>query len=248
MSYNILAEYYDTIMNHVNYFEWYDLIARIIKCNSLKKPVSILEIGGGTGTLGDMLSKKRNIHYFGSDLCYNMAYMASKKKLPCFCADGRFLPVKKKFEMVIFLYDGINYLPTLSDYRKLFYSVATCLHPNGLFLFDITTRQNSITYFFDLYDYQEIKGTSVIRHSYYHPNNYLQKNDFFFFSPVKGHSNLFTKQIESHSQKIFKPEQIKTVIPESIFTCRGIWDNFSMNTFNENSERVHFLLQKKSHD
>lgn len=249
MSYDVLAPYYDTIMNHVNYAEWYDLIVQIIQKYRLKKPTSIFEIGGGTGILGEMFSRKKTqFNYFGSDLCFNMASQASKKNLQFFCADGCLLPLKEKFHLIVFLYDGINYLPSLSDYQKLFFSVASCLHPNGLFLFDITTQENSFKYFFDLHDYQEICGTSVIRHSYYLPKKNLQKNDFVFFSPLEDESNLYKKQVESHIQKVFKPEQIKKAIPDTILTCLGIWDGFTMNEFHQNSERIHFLLQKNTND
>ena len=246
MSYKVIAPFYDTIMNHVNYHDWADLILRVKKKFVNKSGIDIFEIGAGTGTLGSLLiSSPLNCRYYGSDLCFDMAFQATRKKLAFFCADGRYLPLKKEFDLILFLYDGINYLSSLSDYLILFKSVASLLSSGGLFLFDITTKENSFRYFFDVFDFQEIEKTTIIRHSYYLPKKYLQKNDFLFFSPVVGTTDLFQKKFEDHSQKIFNPDQIEKTIPKNLFNCLGIWDGFTMDLFNNSSERIHFLLQKK---
>ena len=246
MSYTVIAPFYDAIMDHVDYTEWYDLLLRIVRKYRLPTPLSVLEIGGGTGTLGNLIIRNENyFEYYGSDACFSMALEARKKSLSFFCADGCSLPVKKQFDLIIFLYDGINYLQSIAQYRQLFDSVAACLEKGGFFLFDITTRENSFTNFFDIFDYQEIRGTSVIRHSYYQIKENAQKNDFLFFSPVDGHKNIFTKYHESHSQKVFTPEQIQQAIPGRLFSCTGIWDGFSMKPHTVASERIHFLLRKK---
>lgn len=249
MSYNIIAPFYDAVMDHVDYSDWYELLLRIVKKYRISIPLSVLEIGGGTGTLGNLIMSNEQIFdYFGSDECYNMALEAGKKNISFFCADGCSLPVKKQFDLIIFLYDGINYLQSIEEYKLLFDSVAECLKKDSLFLFDITTRENSFKYFFDIFDYQEIKGTSVIRHSYYQMKHNIQKNDFLFFSPVDPQKNIYTKNFESHSQNVYTPEQIKQAIPERLFSCIGVWDGFTMKPYTHASERIHFLLQKKSDD
>ncbi len=245
MIYSSLAPFYDFIMNHVKYSKWINLIDSITKQFSKSRTTSIFEIGGGTGTLGWHLTKRGYI-YNGSDISYNMARLAQTKRLSFLCADARFLPIKTKFDMIIFLYDGINYLQNLDDYKKLFLSVASCLTTRGLFLFDITTATNSFRYFFDHYDFQEFNECSIIRHSYFKPKQSLQINDFTIYSPVAANGSLYKKQTEHHLQKIVSPEQIEAIIPKKIFNCLGIWDGFSMHNFNDNSERIHFLLQLKS--
>lgn len=243
MIYNTIAPFYDFLMNHVKYSEWINLIEYITKRFSLAKQTKILEIGGGTGNIGIQL-KKIGYTYFISDISYKMSIQAKKKNLCPFCADACFLPVKRKFDLIIFLYDGINYLQTLLEYKKIFFSVSSCLNPNGLFLFDIITETNSYKYFFNFLDYQEFDGSSIIRHSYFKKNKSIQINNFIIFSPEPCSKKYFIKKTEHHSQKIFKPEQIKNVIPHNIFTCIGIFDGFSLEKYNMNSERIHFLLRK----
>ena len=126
MSYDVLSTYYDSIMSHVNYSEWNNLIEKVIRrFYSFGSKPSILELGGGTGTLGIMLKKKYD--YLGSDLCFSMASVAATKNIPFLCIDAKNIPLKKKFDLVIFLYDGINYLHSLDDYKKVFSSVYSAL-------------------------------------------------------------------------------------------------------------------------
>lgn len=243
MNYTALAPFYDLLMDHVKYIEWITLIDSITKRYSKAQSTTIFEIGGGTGKLGMELIKK-GYSYTGSDISYSMSKQAKIKKLPFFCADACLLPVKKKFDLVIFLYDGINYLLDLNRYKNIFIAVSSCLNTYGLFLFDITTVENSYRYFFDIYDFHEYKRSSIIRHSHFNPKQSLQINDFTIFSPIHSSNTLYVKQTEHHFQKVYNPEQIKSSIPNTLFKCLGIWDGFSMQSYQKDSERIHFLLQK----
>lgn len=242
MIYFALAPFYDFLMSHVKYYDWISLIESITLQFSKAQSTTIFEIGGGTGNLGIKLLEK-GYTYTGSDISFNMSKQAKKKKLPFFCADACFLPVKIKFDLIIFLYDGINYLKNLHDYKKMFNDVSFCLNPGGLFLFDITTKVNSYRYFLDFLDYSEYQGSSIIRKSYFNLRNASQINDFTIFSPFLSENNLYTKQRESHVQKLFSTEQIKSTIPNTLFKCIGIWDGFSMKNYTKESERIHFLLK-----
>ena len=244
MAYSALAPFYDQVMKHVQYHDWLDLIESIVRRFSLPKSASLLEIGGGTGSLGILLTKA-GFYYTGSDLNFSMSRQAKNKGLSFFCSDGKYLPVKKKFDLIIFLYDGINYLQNLNEYKQLFLSVGSLLSLRGLFLFDITTMHNSQLYFSDFTDYMEIDGTSLVRHSYFNKKALMQYNDFTFFSPSDSYINSYSKITEHHAQKLFPPARIVSAVPDTIFDCIGIWDGFSMNHYTDNSERVHFLLQKK---
>ncbi|MEM4368689.1 MAG: methyltransferase domain-containing protein, partial [Candidatus Anstonellales archaeon] len=120
-------------MAHVNYYKWIKLIENVIKKYIKKENIIIFEIGGGTGTLAKMLMKK-GYSYVGSDLSFEMCKESIKKGVPFFCCDGRNLPLKKEYDLVIFLYDGINYLQSLTEYTQLFFSVYNCLQKEGFFL------------------------------------------------------------------------------------------------------------------
>lgn len=242
-AYHALAPVYDRVMSHVEYDEWLELIKRIIKKHIRKKNPSIFEVGGGTGSLGEMLIQN-GYRYFGSDLNRNMCKEARLKNLPVFCADCRAIPLKKPFDLIIFLYDGINYLLSIDDYRILFDQVYQSLSPGGCFLFDITTETNSVRHFFEYLDFEEYDVYSLVRHSYFEQNDSLQFNDFTIFKRVRNNPPLYEKLSERHVQKILPPRIIEKNIPENKFKILGIWDGFTERKYSIRSERIHFLLKK----
>lgn len=230
-------------MNHVGYDEWVTLISKIIKKYCTVKQPSIFELGGGTGMLAKQL-KTSAFSYNGSDFSFHMCKEAGKKSVPFFCCDCRHIALKKKFNIVIFLYDSINYLQSLQDYSQLFNEVYNCLEENGLFLFDITTETNSIRHFYDYLDFEDYEDISFVRHSYYDETCSTQFNEFTIFQREQNNTNLFKKFHELHMQKIFPARSIEEIIPASKFKILGIWDDFSFRKYSHKSERIHFLLKK----
>jgi len=243
--YNGIAPLYDRMMSHVKYELWFSLIIKIASSFFHSKP-AIFEIGGGTGTLGKLLSQE-GFHYTGSDLSFQMCREAGKKGMCFICSDALYIPVKSTFDMVIFLYDGINYLHELSSYRRLFHEVYKIINKNGFFLFDITTLANSQNNFSDILDVEEYNDSSYIRHSYFNAANATQHNDFIIYIKDPQHNKLYTKTNENHVQKIVSVDDILSTIPDDLFMIQGIWNNFNFNKkYTEKSERIHFLLKKKS--
>ena len=131
MSYALIAPIYDVVMQHVDYGLWLDLIRKVRARYFPDAGIRIFEIGAGTGALGAKLSEE-GFAYTGSDLDFHMAREALSKGLMPFCADARALPLRGPFDMVIFLYDGINYLVNLDEYRKLFSEAYKILAPRRL--------------------------------------------------------------------------------------------------------------------
>ena len=244
--YTALAPLYDKIMNHVKYDLWFRLIQNIESRLFPHKKPEILELGGGTGALAKMLIEN-GYSYLGSDYSHSMCREAHKKGLSFFCADARCLPVKKKFSLVIFLYDGINYFETLDDYTCLFNETHYHIDCNGYFLFDITTETNSINNFFDMIDGEDFGDSSYFRHSYFNNERKIQHNDFTIYtnySKSSKNNSLYEKKSECHFQRIFSVDEILHAVPKNLFTVCGIWDNFSFDKYNKRSERIHFLLKK----
>ncbi len=243
-TYDSLARIYDRVMAHVRYDRWLDMIEFLSREYFLQGGVRAFEIGAGTGILGSRLGNYID-NFLASDLSVPMSVEARMKLGRAITADGRHLPVKGPFELVLFLYDGINYLSGLDEYALLFSEVHRVLADNGLFLFDITTEANSLRNFEDFLDYDDLGDASYVRHSYYDRRRKLQHNDFTIFLRESG-EDLFSKHTEMHSQRIFSVTEISRAIPTDLFSVEGIWDEFSFQRYSRRSERVHFLLRKKS--
>jgi predicted TPR repeat methyltransferase len=241
--YDALAPIYDRIMNHVEYDEWVALIERVIDRFLGKTSPAIFEIGGGTGVLGQMLLKE-GYSYTGSDRCFSMCRCASEKKVRIIAADGLHLPLKTQFDLVLFLYDGINYLQSLDDYTALFNEVSQTLAPGGFFLFDITTEANSLRHFRSYLEFEDWGDYAYVRRSYYRKDLLEQHNDFTIFKQMNGTPVRFQKIIENHTQIVFGASSIAKSVPLSVFSIEGMWDGYSFKNYRPHSERIHFLLKK----
>jgi predicted TPR repeat methyltransferase len=251
-NYAALASFYDQLMAHVEYDDWSAYIKKILDTYCSSPEPFIIEIGGGTGRLGEKLVEK-GMNYQGSDFSFAMCKQARNRGVKFFAADARFFPVKKQiYDMAIFLYDGINYLQSIQEYFVTFENIHACLKSGGLFLFDITTQYNSITNFNEFNDTDDLGDYFYFRHSYYDMAEAIQYNDFTIFTKQTNPDAsddlmpVFYKYNEHHAQKVPPVAAIKKAIPEKLFDIIGIWEGFSFKRHSSRSVRVHFLLRKKS--
>ena len=245
MVYDALAPIYDRIMSHVDYEEWAGLIERVVD-NYVHVPrPSILELGGGTGVLSSLLIN-RGYHYVGSDRSFSMCSVARRRRAPFLCADARAIPLKETFDLVCFLYDGINYLQTLDEYALLFSEAARCLSPESFLLFDITTETNSLNHFKNYLEHDDWGDYAYVRRSYYNRDTTVQHNDISVFRRVSKGSPLYEKKIERHCQKVFSADAVAGAVPADLFVIEGVWDGFSFRRYHPHSERIHFLLKRKA--
>ena len=245
MVYDALAPIYDRLMSHVEYEEWLLLIERIIDRFLEGEKPAIFELGGGTGILGSML-RKRGWRYFGSDRCFNMCKISAGRDVPFLCTDARAVPLKKAFDLFLFLYDGINYLQTPEEYSHLFSEIYKSLVPGGLFLFDITTEANSLNHFKSYLEFEDWGDYSYVRRSYYNKLMQEQHNDFTIYRQVSEKPAYYERLIERHCQKVFGAGTIARAVQTAMYTIEGIWDGFSFRNHRPHSERIHFLLKKRS--
>jgi ubiquinone/menaquinone biosynthesis C-methylase UbiE len=245
--YSVLAPLYDRLMAHIEYGKWVSFIHDIIASYCHTSTPTVFEIGGGTGVLGRILLDQ-GMRYTGSDRSTGMCVQAHARGVPFIAADARALPLKRDrtFDVALFLYDGINYLPSINDYRRVFEEVHAALNSSGLFLFDITTQANSMTNFSDFLDASDCAEGYYIRRSYYHPCDAVQYNDFTVFKCVheSGSPEMYKRFDERHAQKVLPVKDVAAAVPRELFDTVGMWDNFSFRHWSTRSDRVHFLLQK----
>lgn len=134
--YEIFGKFYDATMGDRTNAAAY--IRGLIKRH---KPdaITVLEAACGTGAILQTLAKYYDVS--GFDRSPTMLALA-RKKLPyvgLFRQDMAQFKIRKKFDVIICVFDSINHLLQLSDWRKFFRRVASHLARDGLFIFDINT-------------------------------------------------------------------------------------------------------------
>lgn len=242
-SYRIIAPYYDWIMAHVDYDAWGRHLQKLWRKFG-SEPKSILELGAGTCPFA-----RRDVYPEGASVVYSdlSPFMlgqahdvaAAGKRV---AANALALPFKGRFQLCVMVYDAINYLMDEDDVSLCLREAWRVLDKGGLFIFDITTEENSKRHFHQAVDYGELEGCTYFRESGYDSDARVQSNDFIFF--VEGRPDCWRKVKESHQQRIYALETILVLAEETGFTVEGTFEGFTFRAGREASERVHFVLRK----
>lgn len=237
--YSVLAEIYDFVMNHVNYQQWARHIRNIWEKHGVVNP-KVLDVSCGTGKLCFYLSKFK-APVKGMDSCPQMVIKAKQRfKGPIWCGDMRHFLLKDSFNVVVSLYDSMNYLMTDQDWKNSLLSVYKVLEPGGLYIFDVSTLHNSKNVFQDYVCKEKNEKASYTRKSYFDEVDHIQTNEFRI--RLRNRKNVIF--YENHRQKIREINTIDKMIKNSGFEIIGKYSEFSFLPVSAKSERIHYVLRK----
>lgn len=232
-------------MRHVNYRYWAHHLTKLFKKADF--PVqNVLDISCGTGSLLLNLTKF-DLRVAGLDESASMVKIACAKSreknlcLPIWCGSMVDFKVKNDFDAVVSTYDSMNYCLDLRACSAAIVNAASALRKGGLFVFDICTERNSRRYFQNHTDQEETDEFSYIRQSFYEHKKSIQVNEFFI--SLNSNSDIVFHEI--HKQKIYRIDEIMSIIPLDVYEIVGVYDGFSLRTGSEKSDRIYFVLRKK---
>jgi SAM-dependent methyltransferase len=130
---------YDRIYNNKNYRKEFAFIHKIIKKNSPSGKL-VLDLGCGTGSYTHHFLQKNYI-VTGVDISNSMISLAKKKlkgtkNVTFLVKDIRKLKLKKKFDIIVSLFDVISFLRYKNDANIFFKVIRSHLKKNGIAIFD----------------------------------------------------------------------------------------------------------------
>jgi ubiquinone/menaquinone biosynthesis C-methylase UbiE len=238
--YEKLALIYDRLMAHVDYKLWSEYVTNLIT-ESENKATSIADLACGTGNFLVFLRKHFPFVY-GCDYSENMVRQARAKTklqgIPLFvCNIGDLALSNRCVDVVVLLYDSLNYLTDAGALGKAFSEISRILTPGGLFIFDIVSEQHCLQYYADYQENEYWGSTGYSRHSYFDQAKGYQYSDFRIV--VDG----FTFR-ERHVQKIYSVNDLSSMLKKNSLEIINIYEEFSFETASEKAERMHFLCQK----
>ena len=241
--YTLLAEGYDTVMEHIDYEAWADYVhALLMEHHGAVR--SILELGCGTGSLALALQAYGPFAYRGTDGSEAMVRVAQRKaraaKVPVTFtpADFRALPSLPPVDAVLLLYDGLNYVLEPFEIATLFEQVHRALKPGGVFVFDQSTPLNSLNHPDGFDDAGRTDAFEYLRTSRYDPATHL-------------HTTLFRLGVdgktfeETHVQRAYELAEIEYLVAQSPLNRVAAYDGFSLDPADASAERIHWVVQKE---
>ncbi len=246
-AYTAFAYVYDEYMDNIPYDEWGQYMIELLKANGIKKGHSVVDLGCGTGTVTRMLDKE-GYDIVGIDMSEDMLAIASEKILETnqeilySCQDMREFELPYKVDAFTSIGDSMNYITTVSDLESVFSCVFDNLKDGGVFVFDLKT----IHFFRDILadnTYAENRDESAfIWDNYYNEEERNNEYDLAVF--VMNEDGSFNRYEEQHFQHGFELEEVEMAAKNAGLKVLAVYDAFTDNKPEINSERVYFVLGK----
>ena len=191
-AYTDFANVYDTFMDETPYEEWCEFLVQKLEEYKVPKGL-VLDLGCGTGTLTEMLSKE-GYDMIGVDNSSQMLSIAMEKReqsgenILYLMQDMREFELYGTVGAVISVCDSLNYLLEEEDLVETFRLVNNYLDPKGLFVFDFNT----------VYKYEQVIGDTTIAENredcsfiwenYYYPEEEINEYDLTVFVREEGNT------------------------------------------------------------
>ena len=245
-AYTSFASVYDTFMDNIPYEEWAEYLSGLLAEYEVTDGI-VLDLGCGTGTLTELMAA-RGFDMIGVDYSEEMLEIAMEKR----AESGRdilyLLQDMREFELygtvraVISICDSLNYITEEEELEEVFRLVNNYLDPEGVFIFDFNT----------VYKYREVLGDQTIAESredcsfiwdnYYYEEEQINEYELSLFLQEEG--NLYRKYVETHYQKGYELETIKSLLEKSGMKFVTAYDAFTRNPPTKESERVYVIARE----
>ena len=244
--YGGFASVYDTFMDETPYEEWCEFLVQILEEYEVPKGL-VLDLGCGTGTLTEMLSKE-GYDMIGVDNSEQMLAIAMEKRETSGENILYLLQDMREFELygtvgaVISVCDSLNYLLEEDDLVQTFRLVNNYLDPKGIFIFDFNT----------VYKYREVIGDTTIAENreecsfiwenYYHEEEEINEYDLTIF--VREEDELFRKFEENHYQRGYRLKQMEEALKKAGMEFVKAMDADTHGEVTKNSERIYCIARE----
>ncbi len=246
-AYTGFAYVYDEYMDNIPYDEWEEYLVELIKEKGIDKDNTVIDLGCGTGTVTRMLDKE-GYNCIGIDLSEDMLSIASDKtydsgqQIIYSCQDMRDFEVPYETDAFISIGDSMNYITANDDLCDVFKCVKKGLKQGGVFIFDLKT----IHFFKDILadnTYAENREDSAfIWDNYYDEES--SNNEYELAVFVRNEDGTFDRFEEEHYQHGFTLEEVSDAVKKAGLKIRNVYDAFSHNAPDDNSERLYYIIEK----
>lgn len=244
--YTLLAAGYDAVMEHVDYPFWAGHVQRIVRAHR-PAAASVIELGCGTGTLAENLQPLgpppagyAYRAFDGSPAMIAAAREAAPGSPVAFGVLDFRAPVPgPPADVVLLLYDGLNYLLDAPDVAVLLEQIAGALAPGGIAVVDQSTPANSLNHAEGFDDAGRAGAFAYERTSRYDAATGLHTTTFRLTAPGG------EAQTETHVQRAYTLAEVRALVAASPLAERAAYAEFTLRRAGPATERVHWVLGRR---
>ncbi|NLN92633.1 MAG: class I SAM-dependent methyltransferase [Candidatus Hydrogenedens sp.] len=228
-----IAHYYDQMMEHVNYVRWERIADHLSLL--LPRPFLHLDVGCGTGTLIELLSK-HGWNSVGTDLSRSMLEVAGRQRQisPLLQSTMCALPFSRSIHMITCLFDSLNFLLTETDVEQAIQSFSDTLVSGGLVYFDVVTER-MITAHFDNTGWSEDFGHFKSRwHSAWDPESRVCETSI----------RVNAGELSVTRERIYSREFLEKAVAKAGLTLLAVRDAYTWHEASRRSARLELVAVK----
>ena len=241
-SFTAIGPYYDVLMSNVPYRSWVDYVRRVLD-RFEARPETVLDLACGTGMVGAEIARRDCPHVFGVDLSEGMARVAAEEgRLRVAVQDARALGLKpESFDLVVCLYDSLNYILEPEGLAAFFRGVGDCLKPGGLFIFDLNTVRALAL---DLFTKDNLRSPDPLTYSWrsdWDGASRLCTVRMWFRWSDGGETREF---VEVHRQRGYADDEVQDLLREAGLDILAVYDAYSFERLHSRSTRAFYIARR----
>lgn len=248
-NYTVLAPLYDRIMQDVDYESWAEYIDDLIQIHA-PSTEAILELACGTGSIAILLDEFGYYRITATDVSKEMIEVASSKAaakrsdVEFRAMDMLEIDLDHRFDLVLMVFDSINYLHTKNRLMKLFSGIERILKPGGFFIFDFATPRNSRKAIHFLNNEQGRLGNYRYHQtSLYDGKEKMHTNEFRIEELTGDGKTILNISREVHRQRVFDLQEMTGILGESRLSLTAAYDDFSFRPADRKSLRITMITR-----
>ena len=245
-AYTDFANVYDTFMDETPYEEWCEFLVQKLEEYKVPKGL-VLDLGCGTGTLTEMLSKE-GYDMIGVDNSSQMLSIAMEKREQSGENILYLLQDMREFELygtvkgVVSICDSMNYILDDEDLLDVFKLVHNYLDNDGIFIFDMNTMYKYREILADNTFAEDREESSFIWENFYDEEEEINQYDLSLF--VQEEDGRYRKYEETHLQRAFEQECVEELLKESGLELLHVYDAFTKEEPAEDAQRIYYVCRR----
>ena len=242
MSYDVFAQYYDELMQNVEYSQIADQIARWL--SEYRPQTKLLcDLACGTGTLASLLCEK-GYDVIGIDASADML-MTARGKCPAdvllLCQSMDELDLYGTVDAVVCTLDSINHVTDKITVGTIFKKVSLFLENNGIFVFDVNTPYKHEHILADSSYIIETDNVFCAWQNTYEDGLVNITLDFF-----EEEDGVYYRSSENFSERSYTDEEIREMLREAELEVLCVKDGYSDDEPDGNTQRLVYITKRKS--
>lgn len=253
-SYAALAEIYDDINKVVDYAAFADFYEKCFDKYMNLRPELVLDLACGTGKMTEELDR-RGYDMTGIDLSYDMLMIAKDRAyefernehILYLCQNMTSFELYGTVDACVCTLDGLNYLTFEGELEQTFSCVHNYLIPDGLFIFDMTTKykfENIYASNSYLYEGESESGEYFCAWQ----NMYDRESEvceFALTTFVKNQNGSYRRADEVQYQRMYEAHHVKALLTKCGFEVLAVTGGLEFSSLKDDDERMFFVAKCK---